>query len=70
MKVSASSLIVPLILFLAFPGVVRAQDDLRSVQEELRRRLVASGRLAIGRLSWERSAERTRSVLAAAANRR
>ena len=39
-------------------------------EEELRRRLVASGRLAIGRLSWERSAERTRSVLAAAANRR
>jgi glycosyltransferase involved in cell wall biosynthesis len=38
---------------------------------ELRRRLVTSGRLAIAGLSWERSAERTRAVLAeAVANRR
>ena len=40
-------------------------------EDDLRRRLVASGRRAIARLSWEEAAERTRTVLAeAAASRR
>jgi glycosyltransferase involved in cell wall biosynthesis len=40
-------------------------------EDDLRRRLVASGRRAIARLSWDQAAERTRTVLAeAAASRR
>jgi peptidoglycan hydrolase-like protein with peptidoglycan-binding domain len=43
MKVSASTLILPLLLFLVFAGIARAQEDLRSVQEELRRRSLYFG---------------------------
>jgi hypothetical protein len=43
MKVSASSILLPLIVLLFCAGAVRAQDDLRSVQEELRRRSLYFG---------------------------
>jgi hypothetical protein len=43
MKVSASSVLLPFLILLFCAGVVRAQDDLRSVQEELRRRSLYFG---------------------------
>ena len=43
MKLSAPSLLVPFLVLLFFAGAVRAQDDLRSVQEELRRRSLYFG---------------------------
>jgi peptidoglycan hydrolase-like protein with peptidoglycan-binding domain len=43
MKLSAPSLLVPCFLLLFCAGAVRAQDDLRSVQEELRRRSLYFG---------------------------
>ena len=38
MKKSSSSFVALLVFFILCPGVLRAQDDVRSVQEELRRR--------------------------------
>jgi peptidoglycan hydrolase-like protein with peptidoglycan-binding domain len=43
MKVSASSVLLSILVLLLCAGVVRAQDDLRSVQEELRRRSLYFG---------------------------
>jgi peptidoglycan hydrolase-like protein with peptidoglycan-binding domain len=43
MKLSARALVLPFLVLLFFTGVVRAQDDLRSVQEELRRRSLYFG---------------------------
>ena len=43
MKLSAPSLVLPLLVLLFSAGAVRAQDDLRSVQEELRRRSLYFG---------------------------
>jgi len=43
MKVSKSSVILPFVVLLFGACVVRAQDDLRSVQEELRRRSLYFG---------------------------
>jgi hypothetical protein len=43
MKVSRSSILLPFVVLLLCAGAVRAQDDLRSVQEELRRRSLYFG---------------------------
>lgn len=43
MKKSGFSWALPLFVFLSFTGLVRAQEDLRSVQEELRRRSLYFG---------------------------
>lgn len=43
MKLSAPSVVVPFLVLLLWAGAVRAQDDLRSVQEELRRRSLYFG---------------------------
>ncbi|HVF72699.1 MAG TPA: peptidoglycan-binding domain-containing protein [Chthoniobacterales bacterium] len=43
MKLSASSVFVPFVVLLLSAGAVCAQDDLRSVQEELRRRSLYFG---------------------------
>jgi hypothetical protein len=43
MKVSAPSVLLPFVILLSWAGTVRAQDDLRSVQEELRRRSLYFG---------------------------
>lgn len=43
MKVSAASLTLPLFLVFGFTSIARAEEDLRSVQEELRRRSLYFG---------------------------
>jgi peptidoglycan hydrolase-like protein with peptidoglycan-binding domain len=43
MKLLASSILLPVVVLLLGAGAVRAQDDLRSVQEELRRRSLYFG---------------------------
>ncbi len=43
MKMSAPSFVLPLVFLVLSTGVLRAQDDLRSVQEELRRRSLYFG---------------------------
>lgn len=43
MKVSAPSVLLPFVILLFCAGAVRAQDELRSVQEELRRRSLYFG---------------------------
>ena len=43
MKVFAPSVVLPFIILLSWAGAVRAQDELRSVQEELRRRSLYFG---------------------------
>ena len=43
MKKSVSSVVLVFVFFVLCAGVLRAQDDLRSVQEELRRRSLYFG---------------------------